>query len=538
MDGHDGHLSIRVINNEQLESVAALGSITSARRPMMIEACPRLASLHGLAQLNARIELVDEEFLWRDMCAAHGDMPGNLQFSSEEVRAKFSSQSWDAARCRTCGDAARQGCGTFQGGHPIECNHTTGKCLCPIGTAGYGCRTKLPRVTVHAPEPLLCEKPLPGSTSAACTLHISLRLENAHLEGMAGANLAVSMSHDAGRLVETDPIASNWTNVTHGFVVVRLEILEVTEDEHNTEMLVHLGYPQMDVASPFFLDGTATVTNESERTIFPWCVASGACWQFGPTVPVALQNAMRCPKNEFRESQGVPVCHPCQPFATTAEAGAVGPETCRCNTTGGGLDSIFTDGRVVCFCTKGHFMDRFVGRCVACGEGEHCEWSLEEMGNGSTLEPPQVLRGYYAASAQARALFRCLGGTERCPGGEPGHCQKGRDNQSVADCLLGHRPDRDGTCTSCGLGDSLRVVGIGVVSFLVSIAVYLMSSTQLRGTHTNAMLLAGVACGQAITFLQANQPASPCPSQAGGFVAWESLTNVSFLMHFDDRSRC
>ncbi|CAE8690050.1 unnamed protein product [Polarella glacialis] len=133
-----------------------------------------------------------------------------------------------------------------------------------------------------------------------------------------------------------------------------------------------------------------------------------------------------------------------------------------------------------CGCRKGTRMDAS-GECLPCGDGLKCD------GSGKVM----VLKGFYSAADSPGSVFKCFGDERRCPGGPPGTCAPGRDNETIAciSCSSGLSPGDDGACKPCSSGNS-AVFSVAIIVSILAIA---------DGKAQNeAFLIASVAIGQCV----------------------------------------
>ncbi|CAE8595498.1 unnamed protein product [Polarella glacialis] len=148
-----------------------------------------------------------------------------------------------------------------------------------------------------------------------------------------------------------------------------------------------------------------------------------------------------------------------------------------------------------CGCRKGTRMDAS-GECVPCGEGLKCD------GSGKV----KVLKGFYAAADSPGSVFKCFGDARRCPGGPPGTCAPGRDNETIAciSCSSGLSPGDDGACKPCSSGNSALFSVAIILSILAIAALYkfLRSEGQDGKAQNDAFLIASVAVGQCVAVSQ------------------------------------
>ncbi|CAE8642413.1 unnamed protein product [Polarella glacialis] len=148
-----------------------------------------------------------------------------------------------------------------------------------------------------------------------------------------------------------------------------------------------------------------------------------------------------------------------------------------------------------CGCRKGTRMDAS-GECLPCGEGLKCD------GSGKVM----VLKGFYTASDSPGSVFQCFGDSKRCPGGPPGTCAPGRDNETIAciSCNSGLRPGDDGACKPCASGNS-AVFSVAIILSILAIAVlyiFLRSERQEGRAQNDALLIASIAVGQFVVVSQ------------------------------------
>ncbi|CAK9023182.1 40S ribosomal protein S6 [Durusdinium trenchii] len=101
-------------------------------------------------------------------------------------------------------------------------------------------------------------------------------------------------------------------------------------------------------------------------------------------------------------------------------------------------------------------------------------------------------------------VFRCFEQAGRCPGGRPGTCAPGRDNQSIAcaACLPGLHTTGD-TCEVCSEGNyaMLALVGILCGSGISVLYVVLVYEGQ-KSRQPGSLLIAALSMGQMVTVVQ------------------------------------
>ncbi|CAE8630388.1 unnamed protein product, partial [Polarella glacialis] len=144
-----------------------------------------------------------------------------------------------------------------------------------------------------------------------------------------------------------------------------------------------------------------------------------------------------------------------------------------------------------CGCREGTRMDAS-GECVLCGEGIKCD------GSGKV----KVLKGFFTGADSPGSVFKCFGDARRCPGGPPGTCAPGRDNETIAciSCSSGLSPGDDGACKPCSSGNS-AVFSVAIIVSILAIAVlyiFLRNEGQDGKAQNEAFLIATVAIGQCV----------------------------------------
>ncbi|CAE8591418.1 unnamed protein product [Polarella glacialis] len=237
---------------------------------------------------------------------------------------------------------------------------------------------------------------------------------------------------------------------------------------------------------------------------------------------------LQCPRGESQELPGEQACVPCYIGSYSAVPGSMACTLCAvgsygnlkglsaCSVCGQGTVSeklrstsraIMVQGeeeRVAyqgavsfdaCGCVKGARMDAS-GECVLCGEGLKCD------GSGKVM----VLEGFYTAADSPGSVFKCYGDAKRCPGGPPGTCAHGRDNETVAcsSCESGLRPGGDGICTPCSSGNS-ALFSVAIILIILAIAILyisLKSEGQDSKSQNASLLVLIVAVGQCVTVWQ------------------------------------
>ena len=173
-----------------------------------------------------------------------------------------------------------------------------------------------------------------------------------------------------------------------------------------------------------------------------------------------------CDVGTFADQEGSTACKSCGDDTwTTKELAAVDVDQGHGSNGGGARRWIEVRGAVskdVCSCVEGrHFWQ---GQCELCLEGATC------LGpTNLTLDP-----GFFAFAEDHNTVFRCFGSSRRCPGGLPGSCSPGRDNQSLAcaQCLPGLHDNYDGSCVMCDDVDWLILAVLASLLFLVPSAVH------------------------------------------------------------------
>ncbi|CAE8652094.1 unnamed protein product [Polarella glacialis] len=145
-----------------------------------------------------------------------------------------------------------------------------------------------------------------------------------------------------------------------------------------------------------------------------------------------------------------------------------------------------------CGCRKGTRMDAS-GECLRCGEGLKCD------GSGKVM----VLKGFYTASDSPGSVFQCFGDSKRCPGGPPGTCAPGRDNETIAciSCSSGLSPGDDGACKPCSSGN-YAVFSVAIILSILAIAVLYIFLRQEGRAQNDALLIASVAVGECVVVSQ------------------------------------
>ncbi|CAE8629313.1 unnamed protein product [Polarella glacialis] len=237
---------------------------------------------------------------------------------------------------------------------------------------------------------------------------------------------------------------------------------------------------------------------------------------------------LQCPKGTSQGLPGEQECVPCDLGSYSAVPGSMACSLCAvgsygsitglsaCSVCGngtvseklrstnkavmvqGGEEWVAYQGAVsldACGCVKGARIDAS-GECLPCGQGLTCE------GSGKVM----VFEGFYAAADSPGSVFKCYGDARRCPGGAPGTCAPGRDNETVAciSCKSGLSPGDDGACKPCSSGNS-AVFSIAIILTVLAIAIlyiFLRSEGQDGKSMSNSLLVASVAVGQCVTVFQ------------------------------------
>ncbi|CAE8722883.1 unnamed protein product, partial [Polarella glacialis] len=237
---------------------------------------------------------------------------------------------------------------------------------------------------------------------------------------------------------------------------------------------------------------------------------------------------LQCPKGTSQGLPGEQECVPCDLGSYSAVPGSMACSLCAVgsygNITGLSACSVCGNGTVsenlrstnkavkihleeewvayqgavsldACGCVKGARIDA-LGECLPCGKGLKCE------GSGKVM----VLEGFYAAADSPGSVFKCYGDAKRCPGGAPGTCAPGRDNETVAciSCKSGLSPGDDGACKPCSSRNS-AVFSMAIILTVLAIAVlyiFLRNEGQDGKSQSNSLLIASIAVGQCVTISQ------------------------------------
>ncbi|CAE8615626.1 unnamed protein product [Polarella glacialis] len=237
---------------------------------------------------------------------------------------------------------------------------------------------------------------------------------------------------------------------------------------------------------------------------------------------------LQCPKGKSQGLPGEQECVPCRIGSYSAVPGSMACRLCAvgsygslkglsaCSVCGNGAISeklrstnkaimvqgeeewVAYQGAVsfdACGCHKGTRMDAS-GECLPCSEGLKCD------GSGKVM----VLKGFYTAADSPGSVFQCFGDSKRCPGGPPGTCAPGRDNETIAciSCSSGLSPGDDGACKPCSSGNS-AVFSVAIILSILAIAVlyiFLRSERHEGRAQNDALLIASVAVGQFVVVSQ------------------------------------
>ena len=147
-----------------------------------------------------------------------------------------------------------------------------------------------------------------------------------------------------------------------------------------------------------------------------------------------------------------------------------------------------------CGCVPHAWVDR-AGTCRACGEGVQCG------GMGSVV----VLPGYFASVDSPGFVWRCHGADwRRCPGGVPGACAEGRNNESIAcgECEPFTRMTYDGPCKKCEGPDTSLLIGAIVVALFLLGCVYFVLAHENRAKQRDVVTLTTIVGSQFLTTFQ------------------------------------
>lgn len=203
-----------------------------------------------------------------------------------------------------------------------------------------------------------------------------------------------------------------------------------------------------------------------------------------------------CDVGTFADQEGSTACKSCGDDTwTTKELAAVDVDQGHGSNGGGARRWIEVRGAVskdVCSCVEGrHFWQ---GQCELCLEGATC------LGpTNLTLDP-----GFFAFAEDPNTVFRCFGSSRRCPGGLPGSCSPGRDNQSLAcaQCLPGLHDNYDGSCVMCDDVDWLILAVLASLLFLVPSAVHAFTLAMQLTPVGHSLMEVTFGVGQMVTSAQ------------------------------------
>ena len=210
---------------------------------------------------------------------------------------------------------------------------------------------------------------------------------------------------------------------------------------------------------------------------------------------------------------GAQLCSACDFGTYATSSGMTACEACGNSTGNAGNGSMWTTSKVVdrgldvetwvevegatsasfCHCMKGYHLHQ--NHCKVCLEGSSCPGS-------SNLE---LLPGFFSSDEDPGMVFECFGTPDRCPGGQPGICAKGRDPNSLACslCLEGLQPD-GGECTSCSSTDYVVFVILCTIIVLSTggIHVLLVATDQASGNQRSSLFTAALSLGHLVTSAQ------------------------------------
>ncbi|CAK9115801.1 unnamed protein product [Durusdinium trenchii] len=145
----------------------------------------------------------------------------------------------------------------------------------------------------------------------------------------------------------------------------------------------------------------------------------------------------------------------------------------------------------LCSCIAGWFFEK--SKCIECSSGTRCV--------GGEL---QLLPGYFSSVNDPGSVFKCYGSTDRCPGGLPGTCARGRDTTSVAcgRCSPGLRSGGEAECIPCNGTDYFVLALLGLLLFASSGILHVVSLNASQGKKQTSLINTIVSVNQFVTCLQ------------------------------------
>mmetsp|Transcript_38577 Transcript_38577/g.89057 ORF Transcript_38577/g.89057 Transcript_38577/m.89057 type:complete len:1484 (+) Transcript_38577:69-4520(+) len=215
----------------------------------------------------------------------------------------------------------------------------------------------------------------------------------------------------------------------------------------------------------------------------------------------------RCPLGTFAtlpgDQRSGSACTPCGfAHAQTSFPGATSIEDCSCQ------EGYYHNcGRFVeLACKMSDVNTSAEPVCSPCPAAMTCDGGLKwaqlgTQGLQAFHVQPTIDIGYFSRVGEYSA-FRCLGEEERCPGGLPGACAKGREGLQCAKCEIGMEPGSKGKCTKCTTLGEVRTAVVMVFIGLGLVALYLLVVRESSLTPTNIALLAAIIGSQAVTSSQ------------------------------------
>eukprot|EP00439_Symbiodinium_sp_Y106_P000555 s6003_g1.t1 len=229
-----------------------------------------------------------------------------------------------------------------------------------------------------------------------------------------------------------------------------------------------------------------------------------------------------CQVGSFQNSFGASYCGECEPGTISADEGSTQCTLCRLGefanrsamsscfscSVGAEQEGMWTTSEVaaesgnhiieregaksgsLCACRGGSFL--WKGSCKLCPRGSRCP-GLNQL---------ELLPGYFSSREAPGDVYECE--EHFCPGGQPGTCSDGRDNETVAcaRCLDGLRVDDGGSCKPCSNADHLLLVAVAVSIICAVAIVYagLLSASQIQ--QSRHLLVAVVGITQFVTIAQ------------------------------------
>mmetsp|Transcript_10012 Transcript_10012/g.22444 ORF Transcript_10012/g.22444 Transcript_10012/m.22444 type:complete len:1498 (+) Transcript_10012:129-4622(+) len=225
----------------------------------------------------------------------------------------------------------------------------------------------------------------------------------------------------------------------------------------------------------------------------------------------------RCPVGTYAplpgDERGGAACIPCGfENAQTAFPGATSIQDCSC--IEGYYHACNESSRLGCPVhaddgyLEGEQSDNATGNatppfCSPCPSAMSCAGGLEWSERGTSglkafHVQPRVHEGHYSRIGEY-SVFRCLGVEERCPGGEPGTCEVGREGLMCSSCMGNREPGANGSCRECSSFSTGKLTAAILGGGFGLLILYGMVSSESTLTPTNSALLVAITGGQAVT---------------------------------------